>query len=481
MRLRLGMRALAVPSTALLVSLALTGTARANGRMAAGHQVVVSPVDPNFFVMETTFGLLVSHDAWTTLGWVCESPIGYGDGGVQDPSVGLTQKAILAGLRQGLARSSDQGCSWSFALRDPVVDVVVRRDDPHSALALTTKYVGSGDAGENLFTTRVLMTHDDGATWTQVGSPLDPAVQVETIDVAPSDPNRIYVGGSGQRIAADGGAVRFGVVLASTDGGASYTQSAIALDPANFEDLDSAYVSAVDPTTASRVYVRIGGAGAADRLLVSDDGATTFRTVFQGAGSLLGFALSTDGSTVFVGGPADGVASAPAWPADSGAALAFKRMSKLGVSCLAWTGGKLYACMGEPQNSYRQELGVSTDDGATFAPEFLFACIPGPLVCPGSPIEHECSAGLGLLRASVGICDSDAAAAPCDGGCDSDGASGPSTDASLDGGGPVADAGGGPALHPKSGCGCRASEAAGASGFSAVALLALLVARRRRS
>jgi MYXO-CTERM domain-containing protein len=136
--------------------------------------------------------------------------------------------------------------------------------------------------------------------------------------------------------------------------------------------------------------------------------------------------------------------------------------------------------MGEPQNSYRQELGVSTDDGATFAPEFLFACIPGPLVCPGSEIEHACSAGLGLLRASVGICDSDAAA-PCDGGCDSDGAGGPTSDASLDGGETRPDAGGAPAAHPKSGCGCRASEAAGASGFSAAALLALLVARRRRS
>ena len=59
--------------------------ARANGRMAAGHQLVVSPTDPSFFVMETT----EAFSSATTVGQhlLERNPlIGYGDGGVQDPA-----------------------------------------------------------------------------------------------------------------------------------------------------------------------------------------------------------------------------------------------------------------------------------------------------------------------------------------------------------------------------------------------------------
>jgi MYXO-CTERM domain-containing protein len=443
------------------VSLLAAAPSHANGRMAAGHQIAVSPTDPNFFVMETTFGLLISHDAWSTLGWVCEASIGYGDAGIEDPSIGLTGGAILSGMREGLTFSPDQGCSWNLTLAGPVVDVVVRRDDPHSALALTSHFTGTGDAGENLFETRVMTTHDDGATWAQLGSPIDPEVEVETIDIAPSDPNRIYIGGVSRAQPSDGGAaVNVGVVLASTNAGASYAQSQIALNPLTFENLAAAYVSAVDPTNPDRVYVRIGGAGpaASDRLLVSDDGASTFRTAYQATGNLLGFALSPDGSTLFIGGPQDGVLSAATEAGDAGVQLSFARKSNVSVTCLTATPEKLYACMSEPQNAYRQQLGVSTDQGATFAVGFLFGCISGPLACPNAAIAQQCAARFGLVQASVGNCADDAGAT------------------SPDAAGGAADAGEGPSI-PRAGCGCGAGEAAGAGGISALALTVLALVR----
>ncbi len=70
-------------------------------------------------------------------------------------------------------------------------------DNPHTALALTSKFTGSvGDAGENLYSTHVLVSHDDGSNWTRQGVDIEPSVLVETIEVARSDPNRIYVGGA---------------------------------------------------------------------------------------------------------------------------------------------------------------------------------------------------------------------------------------------------------------------------------------------
>jgi hypothetical protein len=423
--------------------------------MPGGHQVAVSPVDPSFLVLETTFGLMISHDSGSTFAWVCESPIGYDDGSEQDPSIGVTPKYILAGVREGLSLSGDGGCSWSFATSDPVIDLVVRPDDPHTVLALTSKYIGVGDAGENVFATRVLASHDDGASWSQQGTEIDPQIEVATIDVAAGDPNRIYVGGSRRHAVVDGGIERVAIVLASIDAGGTYAETTIPLNAPDEADQGAAFVSAVDPRTADRVFVRIAG-NVADRLLVSDDHAATFRTVYQGVGKLLGFALSGDGSRVFVGGPSDGVALASASSKDSGATtLSFFQNSKVGVSCLSWANGKLYACAAEPNNVLFPELAVSTDYGATLVTKFRFACMSGALLCPGGTIAARCNPGLPPLRASLGSCD---------GGISELGAAAAMTHA-----------------QPKTGCGCAAGGAtAGTRSLSVLALLAWMAGRRRR-
>jgi hypothetical protein len=469
--------------------------------MPAGHQLVVSPTDPAFFVLETTFGLLASHDAGRTFAWICERSVGYGDGGVQDPSIGATPTSLLAGLREGLARSFDQGCAWDSALGAPVVDLVVRRDDPHTVLALTSKYAGISDAGQNLFATQVFSTHDDGKTWLPQGPAIDPAVEVQTIDVAPGDPQRVYIGGARNDPTPDGGALRVAVVLTSSDGGATYLAHTIPLLSPLETTNGAAFVSAVDPNHPDRVYVRIGYA-VADRLLVSDDAGATFRTAYQGRGNLLGFALSTDGTKVFVGGPLDGVLAAAAYPTDAGPALAFAARFAGAVQCLSWIDGALYACTGEPSNPFRKELAISTDDGATFASLFHFACMAGPLACPGGAIDSACSPGLALLRASIGDCDADGGGAD-DAGSDAGGEGAVADAAAADAGAaPSGDAAGGdaaggdaaggdaasgsaPAGGPgaNAGCGCRAGVW-GSSGsiplLLALVWLAWASARRRR-
>jgi MYXO-CTERM domain-containing protein len=448
-----------------------TEPARANGRIPTGHQIVFSPVDPNTLIMETTFGLLFSHDLGASFQWICEAAVGYSSKAQEDPSMGLTTKLALAGAPEGLFVASDLGCSWTSPVSDPVIDLVVRPDDPHTALMLTSKFTGSvGDAGENLYTTHVLVSHDDGSTWMQQGVDIDPTVLVQTIEVARSDPNRIYLGGATRQLVADGGTYRVAVVLTSINGGASYTTASIALEAPYETQTGAAYVSAVDPSNAGRVYVRIGDS-VVDRLVASDDGAATFHTVFQGVGPLLGFALSGDGSKVYVGGPRDGVHLASTSGLDGSASLAFTEQSKASVSCLTWQAGALYACMPQSQ-SFIQQLGVSTDDGATFDARFLFGCVTGASSCADGSAAVQCEVTLPFITATLGVCQ--------DGGS-SDGGTVPIPDAaSPDASTPDGSAIAPPRRTPSQGCGCEAGETAGAGGLLTAAGIFTAAALRRR-
>jgi MYXO-CTERM domain-containing protein len=470
MRARWKLHSFSIVSIPVASFLALASLdAHANGRLPAAHQLVVSPTDPSFFALEATFGLFISHDAGASFGWVCEPALGYPATTNWDPSIAITATSILASIPQGVSMSTDQGCSWQVTLTAHAIDLVVRAADPHSALALASTYSGVTDAGGEAFSTQVFATHDDGATWAQQGVSIEPDLQVETIDIAPSDPNTIYIGGARTLLGDDGSVDRTGVVLSSTNGGASYAATSIPLQlPQEFES--SAFVSAVDPNDPQRVYVRISqstdGVSSVDRLLVSDDGAATFRTVYQARGALPGFALSSDGSKVFVGDSASGVLLASPPPADSGAPFSFAQRSPDIVECLTWSGGNLYACTPQAQNPYLKQLGVSTDDGLTFPPKFLFGCVSGPLACTTGALDSTCIPELQSLQSLIGPCS--------DGGSSVDAGEPDSSVSAHDAGTE--------APRPRSpSCGCEAGEAAGeVGGLSVIGLLVAMVLRRRR-
>jgi MYXO-CTERM domain-containing protein len=446
--------------------------AHANGRLPKAHQLVFSATEPGFVAIEATFGLFLSHDTGANFGWVCEPAIGYPSTLNWDPPIGITATSLLAGTPHGVSVSADQGCSWQVTLPGQIVDVVVRRDDPHSALALVSSYSGLTDAGASAYSTQVFATHDDGAHWSPQGMPIEPDVAVETIDIAPGDPNTLYIGGARTLLDADGSVNRTGIVLASINGGASYTATVIPLElPLEFQS--SAFVSAVDPNDPQRVYVRISqstdstASSNVGRLLVSDDGATGFRTVYQAQGALPGFALSSDGSKVFVGDSVSGVLVAAAPPVDSGAPYSFAQRSAAIVECLTWSAGNLYACTPQAQNPYLKELAVSTDDGLHFSPVFRFGCVSGPLACDSGALASTCSTEFPSVQALLGAC-SDGGSAPEAG----------APDASVS----VDDAGAEPSRPRGASCGCEAGEAAGeVGGLSAVGLLVATMLRRRRA
>ena len=376
--------------SAALVALAFfaPGLSNANGRFPLADQLVVDPKDPSHIVLRTTYGILDSSSAGDSWGWICETVIGYG--GTQDPAIGvLADGSILAGVFEGLSVTHDRGCSWAFVgsplQGEYVIDVSVHRDEPSRAVGITSTGMGMG------FHVILAETDDNGATWTQAGTAITSDMIALTVDVAPTNPDRVYVSGVAGKTYAP-------AIERSDDRGKTWTRSFF--DAAHAAQVP--YLAAIDPTNPDRVYVRLSGT-TSDHLVVSNDGAKTFTEVFTTASDLLGFALSPDGSRVVIGSPTDGIFSA------SASDLAFQKTSSVQSRCLTWTSAGVYTCANEFVDGFT--VGLSTDEGKTFTGIYKLAEIC-PVTCAAdAATTGVCAAAWPPLAVTLGV-DQSACASP---------------------------------------------------------------------
>jgi hypothetical protein len=477
------------PRAAAALVLLTASTALANGRYPASNQIVFSPTRANLVVLRTTFGVLLSHDDAATWTWLCEGALGIAPSASEDPSLGLTAgDALIAGLYRGLEVSNDTGCDWSFVpslVNQHAVDVSVRSAAPHSAVALVSTYSSTTVADSSMgYVTQLYETADDGATWVALGGPFDPTVSVTTIDVAASDPNRLYV--TGFRSST----LFTPVLFVSVDRGASWSEHAM---PQLSHDL-GVYIAAVDPANADLVYLRTAGApnpSGRSRLFVTQDQGRSFQTLLSLPGSMLGFALSPDGSKVYAGIEKGGLFVAPrnaleavpdgggslAAVGDAGglAFLAFRQTSSIHVQCLATHGAQLWACSDEASGFV---AGVSLDDGATFTPKLHKNGVAAPIGCAADATAAQCSGPpfQQLCQLLKGCAD---------GGDVEAGASDAGDDATSDASAPDAaseapDEDAGPSASGSS-CGCSTVGGGRAAGLMAAIAAAAAAWRRRHT
>src|SRR5688572_14405213 len=150
--------------------LLLPALVSANGRFPSAQQLVVHPRDPNRIWLRATHGVLTSGDRGATWHWVCEQSIDYQ--GTEDPAIGITASGtLLAGIFDGLALTTDNGCDFHFEPtigKQNVVDVSVEKNDPTRALAVTS--TGDGNGG---YVNEVWRSADSGATWAKLGPSLE--------------------------------------------------------------------------------------------------------------------------------------------------------------------------------------------------------------------------------------------------------------------------------------------------------------------
>jgi hypothetical protein len=216
---------------------------------------------------------------------------------------------------------------------------------------------------------------------------------------------------------------------------------------------------------------------------VSADAGKTFSAKYSG-GAMLGFALSPDGSKVYLGGASDGLQVA------SVSDFAFRQTSSVPVQCLRTSGTTLYVCSDEMTAGFT--LGASTDDGAMIVPQLHVQNVRGPLACAPSSSTAACVAGWPALQQVLGGISTPP---PVDaGGATEAGSATDAGDASVretggdaqapgDAPGGADDAGAGPPPAPvaSSGSGCSVAGVPVAAGDGAALVVAALYFARKLS
>jgi hypothetical protein len=353
--------------SALFATLLATSTAHGNGRYPAADQIVLDPDDPSHLLLRTTFGLLQSHDEGLSWSWICEAAVGF----TGDPALAVFRGgALLAGYFGAFSTSREQGCGWSAIDLDTryryPFDATLDPGEPTRAYLVAGSVDGARDASlVSVAATGVI----------EAVLPIGDGFVPTTLEVAPSNPARIYVTGIVENTAT--------LLLRSDDRGQTWERHVVA----GYGALPL-FISAIDPNDADLVYARIDGGGAAfaqpmtaadapsDHLLVSRDAGATWTTVFSLETDMLGFALSPDGSRIAIGGPGKGVfiASASELEFRPGAAVQVLR-------CLRWTPDALLACAQENLDGWT--IGRSLDGGEHFEPLWHQQEL-GPLACAAS-------------------------------------------------------------------------------------------------
>lgn len=384
-------RACAVLSASLLLLSA--GTAHANGRFPASNGVIFSPVNDRDVFVRVTFGLLVSKDHGTSWRWICERAIGFS--GLEDPSYVVTKSgAIVVALFDGLRVSRDGGCSWEPVVVDARVFVDLTERPDGAIIALSSSYDHHTDAG-SAYKSRLFVSTDDALTFAPLGTPLDPALLAESVEVATSRPDRLYIS------AVRGiDTARQGAMLVSDDSGQRWSERRLALAPKEL----APFIAAVDRAHPDRVFVRTSASPESPtRLLVTEDAAKTYRTLLDARGPLHGFALAPDGASLDVGGPDDGLFAGRL------DAPALTKTAEMKVQCLARHGEVLWACSSEASGF----VAGTSRAGDAFVARLHLRDIGGPLECPsGSSVAKECEVDWRKQRRDLGLDDVPADAGP---------------------------------------------------------------------
>jgi hypothetical protein len=399
--LRKLLRATQGPSVVGLLLL-LTMTAHANGRIPGATGLAIHPTDARQLLLGLSYGLALSRDAGASWTWMCEGHI-EGNGGDVDPSIAMTSDGTLLVLsltNGGVLVSRDDGCSFERAMGPLAgnrgVDLTLDPSQPGRVLALTSTIVGEVER-KPLYRNLLAQSLDHGRSWSVLAE-LPEDLSAETVEVAASDPRRMYVSGT-----ASGDPLQ-GIVERSDDGGLHWQRSTVQLPRGS----GSLYVSGIHPSDPQRVWFRVPARGDVygvlpARLWRSTDGAASFDQVADTQAGMLGFAVSPDGTRIVFGGPLDGLFIAP-----SDASAAPTKLSDMQVKCLRWVSGGLYACAGEPSDPY--SLGYAKDPTQGFVPLWHRADTCRDTCAAPSSLELTCHDAWEVIAPFI-----DAGAAVCDG------------------------------------------------------------------
>jgi MYXO-CTERM domain-containing protein len=349
--------------------------------MPGATELAIDSTDPRHILARATYGLVQSFDNGAGWQWICEAAIKIS--GEADPPMAVMADGTWVVLPPagGALISQDKGCSWSTApapLADNrLIDLTIDPSDHAHLLVIMSSIVSIDDQGLVEYANVLAETFDNAKTWAKV-STLPSDISLETVEIAASNPKRIYVSGEASS------STLIGIIERSDDGGKTWTRTTLDL-PVQSGTL---LVSAVDAKDPDRLWIRLPAKGDtlglfAASMRMSSDKGVSWKTLASTSKAMFGFALSPDGKELAYGGPFDGLYIGP-----SDGTGQFTKVSNLQVRCLRWISTGLYVCGTEPADPF--SLGVSTDKGASFKSIYKLAdtC---PQVCSnGTQFEATC-------------------------------------------------------------------------------------------
>ncbi len=342
------------------------GDAAANGRSPMSVSVHLRTGSTTDLATWTTWGLLVQRDVGSNgLGfrWMCENALKVG--GAFDPDlVFRADGTMLATSFEGLLVNRD-GCVFEESgLGVKFVTQVAEGSDGAIYAAVVDR-----------LDSKIYKSTDGGKTFPVSAEPGQNNDWWESLEVAPSDPQRVYL--SGYRTE---NMVKTHLLFRSDDGGQSYAPLPLPQPVASLSS--DPEIAAISPTDPDLLYLRITyatGDTLGDRFYRSADAGQTWTQVLEVADSVPGFVARRNGEFL-----AASVMSGT-WRSTDGVTFE-KQATSLQTQCLTERfDGTLFACA---QNFAPDNMSIgSSPDGATWTKVFRFSEAVGPVDCSADSLQ----------------------------------------------------------------------------------------------
>ncbi|MBP9206162.1 MAG: hypothetical protein KBG28_19475 [Kofleriaceae bacterium] len=292
-------RALTWTSAAVVACLVLAAAgprlAHGNGRRPGTVKLHFRPGDERDIMLAATIGALRSTDGGASWRWYCEAAVGYG--GKYDPDYAFNAAgAIFATTFDGLTVNRD-GCRFvPTSLGDTFVSQVTV--SPNGDVLAATADAGNLSAmPPEPPDSRLYRSSDDGVTFTELANPGMPQDWWESLEVAPSDPQRLYL--TGYRFIAAGPKVV--LLFRSVDGGSTFT--ALPISDFALTALSDVSIVAIAPDDPDLVLARVSfwqEDTVGDALYRSTDGGLSWTKVLELADLITGVVVRRAGGEVLV-------------------------------------------------------------------------------------------------------------------------------------------------------------------------------------
>ncbi|MCX5744039.1 MAG: hypothetical protein NT062_16240 [Proteobacteria bacterium] len=375
--------------------LALTGfllLASASGALANGRPANTSTI--NFrhehetdIIAGMTFGAVLSHDGGATWHWICEDAVGYA--GVYDPDYAYTATgAIFATTFKGLVVNRN-GCTFDGS---PMGMKFTSSEELGNSGALHVGVAHSCGSNCPDNDVKLYRSDDDGVTFPVSANPGLLNDWWQSIRVAKSDPDRMYVSGYRFVDAPGGGTMRVHLLLTSANRGVAFTnmsQTGLVYGPDSVMEI--AGVSPLDPKI---VFLRVTFANGVigDAIYRSVDAGATWTKIHERQDSLAAFVVRANGDVV-VAAPSLGAQLSTTCKTTSDACTFTALAGAPHLNCLVEnTAGEVWGCT---QNFGGNQLPgdgfgiMKTTDLVTWTGVLKFQDIKGPVDCAVGTIQKD--------------------------------------------------------------------------------------------